>query len=72
VVQGVLKSTPKSFGLVKIRVNLGKICENFWKSLKIWEKMALNVVWLEKMAPNLCKITMKFFLFGCYPKRRSA
>ena len=46
------KHTHKSFDLVKIRGNLGKISENFHKipknlskSLKMWARMALKMTW---------------------------
>jgi len=48
------KRTPKSFDLSK----------NWTKSLKIWAKMTPNVIWLQKMAPNVWRNTNEYLYFG--------
>jgi len=63
-------SAPQKFWCVKnlgkilenpgtIGRNLGKICENLCKIPDVRAKMAPNVVWFEKMAPNVGRITWR-------------
>jgi len=52
------KRTPKSFDLSKIRA----------KSLKMRAKMAPNVVWFQKIAPNISRKTHED-LFGAHTKK---
>jgi len=53
------KFTPKSFGLSKIRA----------RSLKIWAKMAPNVVWIHKNEPNVCRRTHEEYFCEGHTKK---
>ena len=63
-VQGT-QAEPKSFYLSKIRE---KSLEIWAKALKIQAKMVLSVVWLHKIAPNVCRKYMKTFFLEVTPK----
>jgi len=39
------------------------------KSLKIWAKMSPNVVWLQKMVPNVCRKTHESIFSRSHPKK---
>ena len=56
----------------KIRGNLGKICKNLFKSLKVWTEMLPNVVWFEtKWGPTFTDFCENLFCFGDHHKRRA-
>jgi len=55
--------------LCKIYENVSKILENLGKLPEKLAKRAPNVVFVEKLAPKVCRITRKPFIGG-YPKRK--
>ena len=70
------KRTPKSFDLSKIRAKSLKIWEESLKNRQnLWKlhaKMATNVVWLQKMATNICrKINVGLLFWRSHQKRSS-
>ena len=77
-VGGGCKHTANSFDLskiqaesLKIRVNMGKIRDNFATSLKIWAKMEPNVVWFEKNGAQRLRIHIMTFFWKLSQKRSS-
>ena len=69
------KLTTKTCDLSKIRINLGKIYENFRKNLKIWAnylkiraKISPNVIWFWKNVAQRVENHMKIFFSEVIPK----
>ena len=68
------KCNTKSFELLNIRAKslkiLAKYMNTWTTSLKIRAKMAPNVIWIQKMAPNVCRKTHEDVFFGSSHQKR--